>query len=457
MPTYFAPSALLATGWSDDVLFGVDDRGYVTDVVPDSATGDAEVLSGVAIPGAINLHSHAFQRGMAGLAERGELQGGSFWSWRDVMYGFLSALDPDDVRAIAQQLYIEMLRAGYTSVVEFHYLHLDPSGTPYDAPGAMSEAVLGAARETGIGITHLPTLYRTGGFHGQAPTEAQGRFAMDTETLLLLVQELIADAADDPQRRVGLGLHSLRAVTASDIGAAVSAVWSVDADAPVHIHVAEQRREVDDCVLALGARPVEWLLGNSPIDTRWCAVHATHMTPDETRDLASSGAVVGLCPSTEANLGDGLFPLPDFLAAGGGIGIGSDSHVTVDPAAELRLLEYGQRLLWEERNVASRGSARSTGAFLYQTALEGGAQATSRPVGALATGRRADLVVLDPDHPTLAGRHADTLVDSWIFTSAGSPVRDVMVGGKWVVRDGRHEDEEAVAERYRATARRLQE
>ncbi len=455
MPSYFAHSALLPSGWSDAVSFSINDQGFFTNVRPNADPGGTDILPGVALPGAVNLHSHAFQRGMAGLAERGAEEAENFWSWRDVMYDFVSSLTPDDVQAIAAQLYVEMLRAGYTSVVEFHYLHKDPQGAPYATLGAMSEAVLGAAAATGIGITHVPTFYSTGGF-GRAPvSDTQRRFVMDPDMLLLLLEGLIAEAAGDPQRRVGLGLHSLRAVPIEQLDPMVTAAWSIDSEAPIHIHVSEQRREVEECVATLGARPVEWLVDNSPLDSRWCTIHATHVSPDEVRALSSSGAVVGLCPTTEANLGDGVFPLSDFLGSGGTIGIGSDSHVTVDPAAELRLLEYGQRLLWENRNVAARGQGRSTGAFLYQASLKGGARAAGRRVGALAEGHRADIVVLDPNHPTLAGRTGDTLLDSWVFSATGSPVSGVMVGGQWVVRDGHHDGEEAIADRYRNTMARL--
>ncbi len=454
MPSYFAHSALLPSGWSDAVSFSIDEQGFFTSVRPDADPVGADILPGVAVPGAVNLHSHAFQRGMSGLSERGEAEAGTFWSWRDVMYDFVSSLTPDDVEAIAAQLYVEMLRAGYTSVVEFHYLHMDPVGGPYATLGAMSDAVLWAASATGIGITHVPTLYRKGGFDVPV-TDAQRRFVMDPDMLLLLLEGLVADAAGDPQRRVGLGLHSLRAVPIEELVPMVTAAWAVDSEAPIHIHVSEQRREVEECVAALGARPVEWLVENSPLDSRWCAIHATHISPDEIRALATSGAVAGLCPTTEANLGDGLFPLSEFLGTGGTIGIGSDSHVTVDPGAELLMLEYGQRLLWESRNVAARGHDRSTGAFLYQAALEGGARAAGRPVGALAEGHRADIVILDPDHPTLAGRAGDTLLDSWVFSATGSPVSDVMVGGRWVVRNGHHDSEEPIARTYRATMQRL--
>ncbi|MCH7564424.1 MAG: formimidoylglutamate deiminase [Gemmatimonadetes bacterium] len=454
MPSYFAHSALLPSGWSDAVSFSIDGQGFFTNVRPNSDPVGTEILPGVAVPGAVNLHSHAFQRGMAGLAERGGEKAGTFWSWRDVMYEFVSSLTPTDVQTIAAQLYVEMLRAGYTSVVEFHYLHMDPVGRPYATLGAMSDAVLWAAAAAGIGITHVPTLYRSGGFDAPV-TDTQRRFVMDPDMLLLLLEGLVAESAGDPQRRVGLGLHSLRAVPHEELGSMVTAAWSADSEAPIHIHVAEQRREVEECVAALGARPVEWLVDNSPLDSRWCTIHATHLSPDEIRKLASSGAVAGLCPTTEANLGDGIFPLPDFLGAGGTIGIGSDSHVTVDPVGELRLLEYGQRLLWESRNVAARGRDQSTGAFLYQATLKGGARAAGRPVGALAEGHRADIVILDPDHPTLAGRTGDTLLDSWVFSATGSPVTDVMVGGRWVVRDGHHASEEPIAARYRTAMERL--
>jgi formimidoylglutamate deiminase len=360
------------------------------------------------------------------------------------------------VRAIAAQLYVEMLKAGYTAVGEFHYLHHDPDGRPYADRAAMSEAVVAAAGAAGIGLTHLPTLYQGGGFGDRPPGPAQRRFVTDTDDFLRLVEEVANRHADDRNFRIGIALHSLRAVAPDPLRAAVATMRALDARAPVHIHAAEQVKEVEDCLAWCGARPVEWLLANAPVDERWCLVHATHMTETEIQDLAASGAVAGLCPTTEANLGDGLFPLRAYLGAGGKFGIGSDSHVSVSPVEELRWLEYGQRLTSLRRNIAAEIGG-STGARLYRLALTGGAQALGRPIGAIAPGHRADLIMLDPEHPILAGRDGDAALDSFVFSGNASPIRHVMVGGRWLVRDGRHPHEDRIAAAYRAAVRRLAE
>jgi formimidoylglutamate deiminase len=392
---------------------------------------------------------------MAGLAERGGGAGDSFWSWREVMYGFVAQLTPDDLSAIAAQLYVEMLKAGYTAVGEFHYLHRDPAGRAYADGTEMSERIVAAAGRAGIGLTLLPVLYLAGGFDGVPPSAAQRRFVTGVEELLRLVEQLRARHGADPDFRVGIAPHSLRAVPPAALAACLDGLAALDGDAPIHIHVAEQEAEVEACRRARRARPVEWLLAHAPVDRRWCLVHATHMTAEETRALAQSGAVAGLCPSTEANLGDGLFPLAGYLETGGRFGIGSDSQVSVSPVEELRWLEYGQRLSQRRRAVAAGGATASSGAILYRGALAGGAQALGRPLGALAPGKRADIVVLDAAHPALAGRDGDALLDSYLFAGNLSPLRDVMVGGRWVIRDGHHADEEAIAQAYRETAARL--
>jgi formimidoylglutamate deiminase len=402
-----------------------------------------------------NLHSHAFQRAMAGLAERAGPSEDSFWTWRKVMYGFVERLSPDQVGAIAAQLYVEMLKAGYTAVGEFHYLHHAPDGHAYNDPAEMSLRVVSAALRTGIGITHLPVLYVHGGFGGAVAAPEQRRFLNRGETFMTLIDGLIARYAGDRQVRIGIAPHSLRAVSPALFLATIAALDAIDSSAPIHIHVAEQEKEVEDCLAWSGARPVEWLLANAEVSRRWCLVHATHMNEAETTGLARSGAVAGLCPTTEANLGDGLFPLSAYLAAGGAFGIGSDSHISVSPVEELRWLEYGQRLMGRRRNVAVLPETPSVGAGLYHAALAGGAQALGRPIGALAAGRRADLVVLDGNHPSLAGREGDVLLDSLVFSGNANPVRDVMVGGKWAVRNGRHDDEDSILADYRAAIAEL--
>ena len=444
----FANRALLPGGWAHDVVFTISDTGDLTAVSPNVAAKGVECIAGTVLPGMPNLHSHAFQRAMAGLAERAGPAGDSFWTWREVMYGFVRRLRPEHVEAIAAQLYVEMLKAGYTAVGEFHYLHHDPDGHPYADPAEMARRVVAAATATGIGMTLLPVLYGYGGFGGQPAGEGQRRFLNEPDRLLSIIQAVRADTAADPQIAVGVAPHSLRAVTPETLRAVVT---GMDAHAPIHIHVAEQGREVQDCIEWSGARPVEWLLQNAPVGSRWCLVHATHITDEEAARLAVSGAVAGLCPTTEANLGDGVFPAPDYLAADGAFGIGSDSHISVSPIEELRWLEYGQRLTHKQRNLLAGGEgAPSVGALLYRRAIAGGAQALARPIGQLAPGCRADLVVLNDDNPALYGRDGDVLLDSLIFAGNTNPVRAVMVGGRWVVQDGHHPHEEKVFAAYTA-------
>lgn len=455
MPSYIADIALLPSGWSRRVRFDVDASGYLQGVNAGSGDPADERIRGAVVPGMPNLHSHAFQRGMAGLGERGSSQHDTFWSWRELMYRFLRRLDPDDVEAVAAQLYVEMLKAGYTTVAEFHYLHHDREGEPFDDRAEMSLRIVEAARSTGIGLTLLPTLYTSGDFGGAAPGPGQRRFLLSVEELLRLVSRLRAETADDVPHRVGAALHSLRAVAPDELTTCVNGLRHMDPEAPIHVHVSEQTREVEACLDWSGARPVEWLLDHAPVGPTWCLIHATHLARTEVERLARSGAVVGLCPSTEANLGDGIFPLADFLGLEGRFGIGSDSHVTVSPVEELRWLEYVQRLTHRERNMAAGHRDASTGAILYSWALAGGAMATGQRIGALAPGARADWVVLDPEHPTLVGRDDDHRLDGWIFTGGQNPVTDVMVAGEWVVRDGRHPREEEILQRYAEAAERL--
>jgi formimidoylglutamate deiminase len=463
MATYFADHAWLPQGWASnvriDIGHGATRRGALSAVEDDAPRGIAENLGRIVLPGMPNLHSHAFQRAMAGLAERQTHSEDSFWTWRETMYGFASRIGPDDLRAIATQLYVEMLKAGYTQVCEFHYLHHQPDGTPYADPAEMSLALVEAAREAGIGLTLLPTLYMTGGFDGRPLSERQRRFGHDLDGYLRLVEQL--RKMESSTLRIGVALHSLRAVPEAAMRT-VLASGLVDA-APIHIHVAEQIGEVQDCLALRNARPVEWLLDHAPVDERWCLVHATHMTGEETRRLAATGAVAGLCPTTEANLGDGIFPLKKYLDADGVIGIGSDSHISVSPVEELRWLEYGQRLATRHRNIAISDSSRSVGETLWGDTLFGGALASGASIGALegrdedgsVPGERADLFVLDHDSPLLAGRTAATALDTFLFAGNANLVKDVMVSGAWVVRDFRHRDDERIAARYRATVEHL--
>lgn len=434
-------------GWQADAVLGVDASGRLQAALePGGATLGRWVL-----PGMPNLHSHAFQRAMAGLAERKGRADDSFWSWRETMYAFAATIGPEELKAIAAQLYVEMLKAGYTSVCEFHYLHHQPDGTPYASPEAMSLALIEAAREAGIGLTLLPVLYISGGFDGRALSARQRRFGHAVDAWLRLLETLRRQQGDEVC--VGIALHSLRAVPEPALREVLAAEPATTG--PIHIHIAEQVGEVQDCVATRGARPVEWLFAHAAVDARWCLVHATHLTATETSQLARSGAVAGLCPTTEANLGDGLFPLADYLDAGGALGIGSDSHISISPVEELRWLEYGQRLASRHRNIAARYEGDSVGETLWRAALHGGAQASGRPIGELRDGARADLVVLDEDSPLLAARDARSVLDSFLFAGNTPLVRDVMVGGRWQVRDFRHRDEERIAARYRGVVSRL--
>ena len=452
----FAERALLPDGWARDVLFEIDAGGGLATVTPDAQAGAAPRAGGVVLPGMPNLHSHAFQRAMAGLAERAGPAEDSFWTWREVMYDFVERLTPDQVEAIAAQLYAEMLKAGYTAVGEFHYLHHGPDGSPYADLTEMSRRVIAAAKTTGIGITQLPVLYGYGDFGGQESGNGQRRFLNDPDRFLDLVEKLLKEYRGDPNVRVGIAPHSLRAVTPETLSAALEGLEALDASAPVHIHIAEQHGEVRDCIEWCGLRPVEWLLRNAAVGPRWCLVHATHVTEEEARRLAESGAVAGLCPTTEANLGDGVFPAPAYLEAGGAFGIGSDSHISVSPIEELRWLEYGQRLTARRRNLLAGGSeASSVGARLFRGAVAGGAQALGRPIGRLAPGARADLVVVDPERPNLHGRSDDLFLDALVFAGNDNPVTGVMVGGGWVVRDGHHPREEEIFRAYKTAVAEL--
>jgi len=450
----FAAHSLLPAGWASNVLLEIDPSGTIVAVTPGARADGAARAAGPLIPGMPNVHSHAFQRAMAGLAQsRGAAGRDNFWTWRETMYRFVGRLGPEDAHAIAAQLYVELLKNGYTAVAEFHYVHNAPDGSAYADPAEMSLAHVRAAREAGIGLTLLPTLYAQGGF-GAAPLgAAQARFASSPESVLEIVQR--ARAQGGPDLRVGVAAHSLRAVSPPQLAALVAGISAIDRSAPIHIHAAEQRKEVDGCVAWSGRRPVAWLLEHAAPSARWCLVHCTHLDDAELAGLAAGGAVAGLCPSTEADLGDGVFRLPDFLAAGGHWGIGSDSHVARDPAEELRLLEYAQRLASLERNVTASASRPSVGATLWDAAARGGAQALVRRAGAIAPGCRADLLVLDDVHVDLIGRRDDAILDALVFSGGRGLVRDVMVGGQWVVREGHHPAEDAIAARYRASVAEL--
>lgn len=398
------------------------------------------------LPGLVNAHSHAFQRAMAGLAEHQTDPADSFWTWREQMYRYAGLVEPDDLQAIAAQLYVEMLKAGYTAVCEFHYLHHRRDGRPYADVAAMSRALIAAAQETGIDLCLLPVLYMQGGFDGRALSPRQQRFGHDAEAFLRLVEHLRRDESDALQ--VGIALHSLRAVPPEAMQAVLAA--EARADRPIHIHIAEQQAEVDECLALRGTRPVSWLLDQTAVDVRWTLVHATHLSAPEVQALADSGATVCLCPSTEANLGDGLFPLPEYLAANGAFSIGSDSHISVSPVEELRWLEYGQRLRLQRRCVAVGAQEKSVGRFLYGRVLEGGRRSAGARIAA-----NVSTVTLDAAHPLLAARSEGEWLDAWIFSGNQPLVREVSVRGRDVVREGRHIDEERIAARYVDTVQRL--
>ena len=435
MKTYFARDALLPSGWAKDVRIQIDNSGNFSSVTARSRPGKGSLLAGPALPGMANLHSHAFQRAMAGLTEVRRAPHDDFWSWRELMYRFLERLTPERAQAVATQLYIEMLKHGYTAVGEFHYLH--------DHSAGMLLRHLAAAKKSGIAITLLPSLYRWSNFGRKPLQPRQKRFDSSPEFVLRLLGQIEQQAT--PDVIAGVAPHSLRAV---DPGALEELVKSLPADAPIHIHAAEQTQEVEECIAALGKRPVEWLLENMDVDGRWCLVHATHMTAEETKALARSGATAGLCPTTEANLGDGIFPLPAYRTAGGRYGIGGDSHVSRDPAEELRLLEYAQRLTARRRNLIVGKRTPAVGTTLWLEAAAGGT-VLGRRMGAIASGRRADLVVLDPEHPDLAGRSGNAIANALIFAGGTNLVRDVMVSGNWVVRRGRHAQEHDAASAYK--------
>ncbi|MGB8434842.1 MAG: formimidoylglutamate deiminase [Burkholderiales bacterium] len=455
MTRYFATEALLPGGWARDVAITVDSRGDFAAVEPGASRDGAQVLAGPALPGMANVHSHAFQRAMAGLTEVRGAPDDDFWTWRELMYRFVARLTSEQAFAVARHLYIEMLCAGYTAVGEFHYVHNQSDGTPYAERSEFLLAHLAAARETGIGVTLLPTLYRWSDFGARGLQPRQRRFDTDPAAILAMVERARVVAANRPDVRVGIAPHSLRAADPASLAELVAGITAIDPSAPIHLHVAEQTKEVDDCIAWSGQRPVEWLLANLPVDARWCLVHATHMTSDETTALAASGAIAGLCPTTEGNLGDGIFPLVDFRAAGGRYGIGGDSHISRSPAEELRMLEYVQRLTRRKRNLTVRADSPAVGTTLWTEAAAGGAQALGRRMGVIAQGSRADLVVLDATHADLAARGGDAIANALIFSGATNLVRDVMVGGHWVVRDAHHPVAEAAASDYRYTLAEL--
>ena len=444
----FARKALLQKGWADEVRFTIAD-GRIAGIQRGAAVEGSDFVAGVVIPGLDNAHSHAFQRALAGRTERRSPRGkDNFWTWRERMYELAGELDPESLAAIAAQAYSEMLASGYTGVAEFHYLHAVAGGRHPE--GAMAEAILTAARRSGIRLAYIPVLYERAGFEEPEPDGHQALFALDPDTFLRHFETVSGAAAGAVS--VGIGAHSLRAVSAESLSQI--AALARERGIPLHLHIAEQQREVDQCLAAYGRRPVRWLLENHAVDENWCLVHATHMDEDEVESLAKSGAVVCLCPSTEANLGDGLFPLHHFLSHGGSIAIGSDSHVSINPFEELRWLEYGQRLASRSRNVASLQEAH-VGRELFQRALDGGARAMGSGATGLQEGAAADLVALYDEDPMLVGHDDASLLDALVFSGYRLPIERVMVNGAWQVVDGEHVDQAYMRKDYAQALKRI--
>ncbi|HYD16898.1 MAG TPA: formimidoylglutamate deiminase [Patescibacteria group bacterium] len=460
MTTLFAETALLPDGWADNVLVEIDKDGWIVGVdsfkIPPKPNDEVEIIHGPLIPGMANIHSHAFQRAMAGMAERASGKKDTFWSWRETMYRFLAFLEPEDMQAVTAQAYVDMLKAGYTSVGEFHYIHHHMNGQPYENRSVMSQEVIQAALETGIAITHMPSLYAYGGFGEKQAAEGQRRFINAVPDLMRIIEELHGEFKNVPQVTLGLAHHSLRAVSPAMLHEGTTAIRRLLPEAPIHIHAAEQMGEVEACLEWSRKRPVEWLLENGGIDDKWCLIHCTHVNDDEVRGLAKSGAVAGLCPTTEANLGDGIFPLVKFFHEGGRFAIGSDSHITVSVIEELRWLEYIQRLVYRERTLIKDHDIPSVGAALYDRCLSGGGRALGRKSGQIDIGHRADLVVLDKDLPFMTGKLRDHILDAAIFAANQNPVKDVMSGGRWVVKNRHHKREEHILEKFRKVMAKVQ-
>ena len=490
MRRYHLQSVLLPQGWARNVGVTVSDEGLITQVdappaagrdsetvggAPDAGVGAdagadagasagarAEPIDGIVVPGMANAHSHAFQRAMAGNTEYRLSARDSFWTWRQAMYGLANRIEADDLQTLAAQLFVEMLKSGYTSVAEFHYLHRQRDGSPYPNNNALWEAVSNAATLSGIGLTFLPTLYQTSDFGGRPLKAEQARFASETDGFLRAVEDRVgaerrAQAARGaPQtQRTGAAFHSLRAVPPDALRAATLRLREIDAGMPVHIHVAEQVLEVKACVRQTGRRPIELLLDTGLLDPHWCLVHATHATPQELEGIAAAGAVVCVSISTEANLGDGFFDTARFLKAGGRLCVGSDSQSTVNPAEELRWLEYQQRLRKKRRGVLAGAGESHVGTRLWRDAAQHGAQAIGQPAGAIEVGRRADWLVLDAEHPSMVGAAAGTALDHVLFAGGDAAIRDVMVAGRWVVKDRHHAADDELRPRFAALMRRL--
>jgi formimidoylglutamate deiminase len=446
-PQFVFERALTPNGWADRVAITIGGDGCIASI--ETGAHSADTIKGFALPGVCNLHSHTFQRGMAGLAERAS-GAGQFWSWRDVMYRFSGLLTPDDVEAIAAQACLEMAEAGFTSAIEFHYLHHAPDGRAYADPAELSHRIVAAASSVGLRLTLLPVFYAHAGADGRAPEPGQRRFIHTLDQFARLIEAVRKSSAGNSHINIGLAPHSLRAATLDEIKHLIPLAGS----GPIHIHAAEQTREVDELQAVLGGRPVEILLDRIGLDARWCLIHCTHMTPDETRRLAASGAVAGLCPITEANLGDGIFDGVAYTSAGGAYGVGSDSNIRISLADELRTLDYSQRLRDRARNVLTRGE-HSTARTLLDQARAGGARASGTAVPSLAIGAPADIIVLDRHHPALIGRHDDDALNAWVFSADNAAIQDVFSGGNHLVKDGHHRARTAITGKFQTAMQRI--
>ncbi|WP_417446255.1 formimidoylglutamate deiminase [Kangiella sp.] len=455
----FAKHLLTESGWAKDVLIKLDCNGVILELKPDTQLDSdfcGEQLHGSVIPGLPNSHSHAFQWAMAGLGEKSGKGGDSFWTWRQAMYGFVDAIRPEDLQAIASALYMQMLKAGYTSVGEFHYLHHNTNGAAFDNPAEMSQRIFESAKESGIGLTLLPVFYRYSGFGELAPNDGQKRFIHDQQAYATLIYN-VAKLSEQYQQSFGIAPHSLRAVNQQDLSFAIDHLNTLNDKAPVHIHIAEQMKEVDDCLVFHSKRPVEWLLDNLDVNERWCLVHATHMTQQETHRVAQSNAVVAVCTTTEANLGDGFFPMLEYKKNQGRWSVGSDSHISVDAAEELRWLEYQQRLAEQSRTVMVEEEHSSNGYWLWQQAAGAGAQSLGRNAGCIKVGNKADFIELNPESFALLGKSDHQLIDAFIFNHqfSNDAIRSVWVNGECQVSDGVHRNEEKIRHQYQKTIHRL--
>jgi len=438
LQTIRCASLLTPAGWRRDCVIRLNEEGRIESIVDDSTATAELILTGLVIPGIPNLHSHAHQRAIVGLTEHRAADHDDFWGWREMMYRANAAINPDQLQDIARYLYIDMLRQGYTSVTEFHYLHHQPNGLPYQNPAEMSERLIAAADEAGIAIALLPVLYCRGGFQDEPLQATQKRFFHTIDDYLQLLQQCQSLCANHPDRSIGIAAHSLRATMPSDIQAVIEQAGPALASVPVHIHIAEQIKEVEDCLQVNGARPVDWLFDSCDVSERWCLIHAIHISEAERSLIAKNGVTVGLCPTTEANLGDGIFPAAEFLDKGGIIGIGSDSQISVSPIQELRLLEYAQRLRLRKRTVLTPSDGGSNGRHLLEASVTGGRRAQGERLDGIAPGARGDLIEIASDRIEYETLTEDQTLDTWIFSSAANAVRNVIVGGVQVVKDFDH-------------------